>query len=191
MTTSRREFLKAAGAAAAGAVVSPAVARAQAKKGVPKEPVKIGVIAIRAGIAAPVGMAGLRGTAWWADRVNKAGGILGREVQLVTEEESNPKDTVERYRKLILQEKVEVVVGGISTGVTPGAGAGGRGDGHAVAVLGRDHPEGRGRDHAQSQVGLQERGQRGRGHRGRAPHAQVLQGHQDGGGHRQRLLLRA
>ena len=87
MTTSRREFLKAAGAAAAGAVVSPAVARAQAKKGVPKEPVKIGVIAIRAGIAAPVGMAGLRGTAWWADRVNKAGGILGREVQLVTEED--------------------------------------------------------------------------------------------------------
>ena len=118
MITSRREFLKAAGAAAAGAVASPAVARAQAKKGVPKEPVKIGVIAIRAGIAAPVGMAGLRGTAWWADRVNKAGGILGREVQLVTEEESNPKDTVERYRKLILQEKVDVVVGGISTGVT-------------------------------------------------------------------------
>src|SRR5262249_58492477 len=66
----------------------------------------------------PVGAAGLRGTAWWADRVNKAGGILGREVQLVTEEESNPKDTVERYRKLILQEKVDVVVGGISTAVT-------------------------------------------------------------------------
>jgi branched-chain amino acid transport system substrate-binding protein len=118
MTTSRREFLKAAGAAAAGVVASPAIARAQAKKGVPKEPVKIGVIAIRAGIAAPVGMAGLRGTAWWADRVNKAGGILGREVQLVTEEESSPKDTVERYRKLILQEKVDVVVGGISTAVT-------------------------------------------------------------------------
>jgi branched-chain amino acid transport system substrate-binding protein len=36
----------------------------------------------------------------------------------VVEEESNPKDTVERYRKLILQDKVEVVVGGISTGVT-------------------------------------------------------------------------
>jgi branched-chain amino acid transport system substrate-binding protein len=50
--------------------------------------------------------------------VNKAGGILGREVQIVTEEESNPKDTVERYRKLILQEKVDVVLGGISTAVT-------------------------------------------------------------------------
>ena len=46
MITNRREFLKAAGAAAAGAIVAPAVARAQAKKGVPKEPVKVGVIAM-------------------------------------------------------------------------------------------------------------------------------------------------
>src|SRR5206468_2484839 len=52
------------------------------------------------------------------ERVNKAGGILGRPVQLIVEEESNPKDTVERYRKLILQDKVEAVLGGISTGVT-------------------------------------------------------------------------
>src|SRR5262245_65950630 len=119
MTTTRREFLKVAGGAAAvSAVGFPAVARGQAKPGVPSDPVKIGVLAIRAGIAAPVGAAGVPGTEWWAERVNKSGGILGRQVQLVVEEESNPKDTVERYRKLILQEKVEVVVGGISTAVT-------------------------------------------------------------------------
>ncbi len=120
MDTSRREFLKGVGgvAAAGGVVGFPAGARAQAKKGVPSEPVKVGVLAIRAGIAAPVGAAGQRGTEWWAERVNKAGGILGRPVQLIVEEESNPKDTVERYRRLILQEKVEVVLGGISTGVT-------------------------------------------------------------------------
>ncbi len=119
MAASRREFLKTAGAAAAaGALGFPAAARAQARPGVPSDPVKIGIIAIRAGIAAPVGTAGLRGTEWWAERVNKSGGILGRQVQLVVEEESTPKDTVERYRKLILQDKVEVVIGGISTGVT-------------------------------------------------------------------------
>ena len=119
MAASRREFLKTAGAAAAvGALGFPAVARAQARPGVPSDPVKIGIIAIRAGIAAPVGTAGLRGTEWWTERVNKSGGILGRQVQLVVEEESTPKDTVERYRKLILQDKVEVVIGGISTGVT-------------------------------------------------------------------------
>src|SRR3989475_3683468 len=119
MAASRREFLKTAGAAAAvGAAGFPGMARAQAKPGVPSDPIKIGIIAIRAGIAAPVGTAGLRGTEWWADRVNKSGGILGRPVQLVVEEESTPKDTVERYRKLVLQDKVEVVIGGISTGVT-------------------------------------------------------------------------
>ncbi|HWN16964.1 MAG TPA: ABC transporter substrate-binding protein, partial [Candidatus Dormibacteraeota bacterium] len=119
MATTRRDFLKVAGAAATvGAVGFPAVALGQARPGVPSDPVKIGVLAIRAGIAAPVGQSGLRGTEWWADRVNKAGGILGRPVQLVVEEESTPKDTVERYRKLILQDKVEVVIGGISTGVT-------------------------------------------------------------------------
>jgi branched-chain amino acid transport system substrate-binding protein len=119
MATSRRDFLKVVGtAAAAGAAGFPAAAGAQARPGVPTDPVKIGIIAIRAGIAAPVGAAGLRGTEWWAERVNKAGGILGRQVQLVVEEESTPKDTVERYRKLILQDKVELVIGGISTGVT-------------------------------------------------------------------------
>ena len=86
MNSHRRAFVKGAGAfSVAAAVGFPTVARAQAKKGVPSDPVKIGVLAIRAGIAAPVGAAGLRGTEWWAERVNKAGGILGRQVQLVVE----------------------------------------------------------------------------------------------------------
>src|SRR5213083_2061429 len=115
MRTTRRSFLRLAGTAAAVATVRLDAPAALAQAG---GPVKLGVLAIRAGIAAPVGTAGLRGTEWWAERVNKAGGILGRQVQLLVEEESNPKDTVERYRKLVLQEKVEVVLGGISTGVT-------------------------------------------------------------------------
>ena len=124
MTTTRRDLLRGAGAslAAGGVLLRPRPMRAQARPGVPTEPVKIGVLSIRAGVAAPVGVAGLRGTEWWAERVNKAGGILGRRVQLVPEEESNPKDTVERYRKLILQEKVDVVVGGSSSAVGPALG---------------------------------------------------------------------
>src|SRR4029453_1100753 len=119
MATTRRGALKVLGTAGGvGAAGFPARAGAQARPGVPSDPVKIGILAIRAGIAAPVGAAGLRGTEWWAERGNKSGGILGRQVQLVVEEESTPKDTVERYRKLILQDKVEVVIGGISTGVT-------------------------------------------------------------------------
>src|SRR2546430_9907239 len=115
MRTTRRSLLRLMGAGAAAATVRPDAAPVFAEAG---GPVKIGVLPIRAGIAAPVGAAGLRSTEWWLERVNKAGGILGRPVQLIVEEESNPKDTVERYRKLILQDKVEAVLGGISTGVT-------------------------------------------------------------------------
>ncbi len=119
METSRREFLKGIGAVAVGSGVlgAPAVIQAQTRKGVPSEPVKIGVLAIRAGVAAPVGAAGQRAVEWWAERINKAGGILGRKVELILEEESSPKDTVERFRRLALQTKVDVISGGISTAV--------------------------------------------------------------------------
>ncbi len=125
MAATRREFLKGAGVtlAAGGVLPFARAAHAQARPGVPADPVKIGVLASRAGVTAPVGQAGLRGTEWWAERVNRGGGILGRRVQLVVEEETNPKDTVERYRKLVLQEKVDVVVGVISTGVSLALGA--------------------------------------------------------------------
>src|SRR5436853_7788238 len=113
MITTRRQFLTLVGGAAATAGTRLGIAPAFAQT---TGPVKIGVLAIRAGIAAPVGAAGLRGTEWWAERTNKAGGILGRQVQLVVGEESNPKDTVERYRKLVLQDKVQVVIGRIFTG---------------------------------------------------------------------------
>jgi branched-chain amino acid transport system substrate-binding protein len=103
--------LSAAGAAAGTLPLEAAPARAQAG------PVRIGVLAAKAGVTAPVGESGLRGTQWAVDRINGAGGILGRKVELVVEEESNPKDTVERFRKLVLQQKVDVVTGVVSTGV--------------------------------------------------------------------------
>jgi branched-chain amino acid transport system substrate-binding protein len=113
MTTTRRQFLALTGAAAASAALrldaAPAFAQAA--------PVKIGVLAAKAGVLAPVGESGLRGVTWATDRINAAGGILGRRVELVVEEESSPKDTVERFRKLALSDKVDVVSGAISTGV--------------------------------------------------------------------------
>jgi branched-chain amino acid transport system substrate-binding protein len=114
MRMTRRQFLKASGAVAvSGAAMRLEPVPASAQSG----PVKIGVLAAKAGVIAPVGESGLRGTQWAVERVNGAGGILGRKVELVVEEESNPKDTVERFRKLVLQAKVDVVTGVISTGV--------------------------------------------------------------------------
>lgn len=113
MGTTRRDFLKTAGGAVVVAASPLGAAPALAQSG----PVKIGVLAIKAGIAAQVGESGLRGVQYAADKINAGGGILGRKIELVVEEESSPKDTVERFRKLALQTKVDVISGCISTGV--------------------------------------------------------------------------
>jgi branched-chain amino acid transport system substrate-binding protein len=111
MTTRRRFLATVGGAAAAATGLGNATAFAQSG------PIKVGVLAAKAGVTAPVGESGLRGTQFAVDRINAAGGILGRKIELVVEEESNPKDTVERFRKLALQTKVDVITGVVSTGV--------------------------------------------------------------------------
>jgi branched-chain amino acid transport system substrate-binding protein len=113
MATSRRNFLKVLGGAAVAAGTRLEVAPAFAQAG----PVKVGVLTIKAGVGAQTGESGLRGVQWATDRINGAGGILGRKIELIVEEESSPKDSVERFRKLALQNKVDVIQGGISTGV--------------------------------------------------------------------------
>jgi branched-chain amino acid transport system substrate-binding protein len=114
MSTTRRGFLKLVGGASAALAARLDTPPAFAQAG----PVKMGVLAAKAGVTAPVGESGLRGTQYAVDRINAGGGILGRKIELVVEEESNPKDTVERFRKLALQSKVDVVTGIVSTGVS-------------------------------------------------------------------------
>src|SRR5262249_9752636 len=82
-----------------------------------------GIIAPKAGIAGTEGECGLRGTLWATDRINAEGGIAGRKVELVIEEETNPKDSIERLRKLELQDKVDWVQGIVSAGVSLAMGA--------------------------------------------------------------------
>lgn len=50
-----------------------------------------------------------------AEKINSEGGILGRKVELLMEEETTPKETLEKFKKLTIQEKAEVVLGLIST----------------------------------------------------------------------------
>jgi len=95
----RRKVIKGIGVASALTVTGgwgfPAIAQ--------NRPIKIGILAPRAGIAATIGECGLRGALFAADKINKAGGIAGRKVELIVEEETNAKDTTERFRKLVLQ----------------------------------------------------------------------------------------
>src|SRR6516164_638600 len=113
MAFSRRTVLKSAAATGALAIAQgvrmPAIAQ--------NKPVRIGILAPRSGIAAAPGENGIRATQWAADRFNASGGIAGRKIELIIEEESSPKDTIERFSRLVQQEKVDCVQGIISTGV--------------------------------------------------------------------------
>jgi branched-chain amino acid transport system substrate-binding protein len=113
MAITRRSLLTSAAAVGAlslsGGVFAPALAQ--------NKPLRIGILAPRAGIAAAPGENGIRATQWAVERFNAEGGIAGRKVELVIEEESSPKDTIERFSKLVQQDKVDCVQGIISTGV--------------------------------------------------------------------------
>lgn len=111
LTVNRRTSLKVLGAGAlAGMGLAPAYAQ--------NAPLKIGVLAPRGGVAGTVGECGLRGLQWTIEKLNAGPGIGGRKVELVIEEETSPKDSIERFRKLVLQDKVDCVQGVVSTGVS-------------------------------------------------------------------------
>ncbi len=115
MDQKRRQVLQAIGGAGAALAAQPFLtfpAFAQNK------PLRIGIIAPKAGIAGTIGECGLRGTLYAVDRINAAGGIAGRKVELIVEEETNPKDSIERLRKLVLQDQVDCVQGIVSSGVS-------------------------------------------------------------------------
>jgi branched-chain amino acid transport system substrate-binding protein len=120
MTTSRRKVLKAIGGAGALLAAQPLISFPAFAQG---KPLRIGIIAPKAGIAGTIGECGLRGTDYAVARINAAGGIAGRKIELIVEEETNPKDSIERLRKLVLQDKVDCVQGIVSSGVSLAMGA--------------------------------------------------------------------
>ncbi|MEE8302237.1 MAG: ABC transporter substrate-binding protein [Candidatus Tectomicrobia bacterium] len=114
----RREFLITAGAAlGTGAVMASAPAIVQAQQKIPKHPIKLGVIGFTSGVGAILGDAGFRATRILGEDINNSGGILGREVQFLFQDEGGgAKKVVERFNRLTLAEKCDAVLGVISTG---------------------------------------------------------------------------
>ena len=120
--TDRREFLKTAGVAglAAGGMIlgGASYVGAEKKKAIPKTPVKVAAISCLTGAAAgPFGIPGDNSYKMMADLYNKEGGILGRKIDLISlDEAGGAKTQVELARKLILEDKVDVILGYISSG---------------------------------------------------------------------------
>ena len=120
MNSKRRKLLQAIGGTGVVAAASPYMSFPALAQ---NTPLRIGIIAPKAGIAGTIGECGLRGTLFAVERINATGGIAGRKVELIIEEETNPKDSIERLRKLVLQDKVDCVQGIVSSGVSLAMGA--------------------------------------------------------------------
>jgi len=98
----------------APAVTAPAAT--EAPTAAPAPSIKIGASLPLTGDFSGPGTAAQKGYELWVDMVNKAGGLLGRQVEFkVYDNASNPDTAVADYEKLITQDKVDLVVGPFSS----------------------------------------------------------------------------
>ncbi len=111
---SRRALLCATGCAVATAMTFSLAHTAKAE-----DTIKIGLIATLSGPSAKSGEAITRGLEVAIDELNAAGGILGKQVELLSrDDESNPAKGLTAARELVQREKVAVVFGGLQTPVS-------------------------------------------------------------------------
>ena len=97
---------RAALAAGVAALASPAVVRAQA------DPIKLATLTPLTGAGGPYGPVMAKAAASVVEEVNKAGGVLGRRIVLVSEDDqTNPEAAVRAARKLIDVDKVSAIMG--------------------------------------------------------------------------------
>src|SRR5439155_1294641 len=103
----RRNFLAlAAAGAAAGThhLAFPAVVRAQ-------EPIRIGQLIPFTGFLGAIGEYGKQGATLAVEELNETGGVLGRKIELITEDEANPGVAVQKARKLIEKDRAVAIEG--------------------------------------------------------------------------------
>ena len=110
MSITRRQALKSASAAAlATALAKPAIAA--------KEPIKVGYLPAVTGPSSSTGIGITRGTELAVEEINKAGGIDGRQIELITRDtQSDPTKAVNGAAELTRAAKVNVVFGPLNSG---------------------------------------------------------------------------
>jgi branched-chain amino acid transport system substrate-binding protein len=82
------------------------------------KPYKIGTLQPLSGAGAAGGITALVGVQMAADRINKSGGINGRPIELVVaDDESKPDVARRKAEKLVVEDKVDVQVGGFLSNI--------------------------------------------------------------------------
>ena len=122
----RRKFIKSAGitgiglgaAGLLGTSIKVKKATAAQTRSIPKTPIKVASVSFLTGAAAaPFGIPGDNAYKLCADKINQEGGIMGRKIELKSFDESGGADAqVKLARKFILEDKVDVILGYISSG---------------------------------------------------------------------------
>ncbi len=111
-TLNRRTILKLSAASAATSAL-PMRAYAQG------EPIRVGILTPLTGAGGADGPRMLKAMQAVFDEVNKAGGVLGRQIQpIVEDDQTNPEAAVRAARKLIEVNKVSVIMGTWASAVT-------------------------------------------------------------------------
>jgi branched-chain amino acid transport system substrate-binding protein len=101
--------------AAAAVAASGSAAHARGSAG----PIKIGISLSLSGDFSDSGKAAQRGYKLWQNVVNAHGGILGRKVQLIVQDDtSSPTQAATNYQTFITKDKVDLVFGPFSTLLT-------------------------------------------------------------------------
>ncbi|MEA1964706.1 MAG: ABC transporter substrate-binding protein, partial [Candidatus Aerophobetes bacterium] len=84
-----------------------------------EKPISIGLLAPITGTQAVMGEDLLTGAKMAVEEVNEAGGVLGRPLKLIVEDtETRPAPGMDAARKLIGVDRVPVITGGFSSGVS-------------------------------------------------------------------------
>ena len=109
----RRAALKTGLALGVMQVAFPAVISARGET-----PIKLGMVNPLTGILSALAQSEVEGAKFAVDSLNKTGGILGREVQLLVEDSANDVGTgVQKTRKLIDRDNVTVILGDVNSGI--------------------------------------------------------------------------
>jgi len=110
--TARRRLLTGSAAMAGLAVLElgfPAIVRAQSDK------IKIGHLTPRTGFLGPLGEYAVMSITLAVEEVNAAGGVLGRQLELISEDSVNPSTASSKAQRLFERDGAAVLIGEISS----------------------------------------------------------------------------
>lgn len=81
--------------------------------------IKIGAIGPLSGPVAVYGTECINGINLAAEEINAAGGINGKKIEIISEDdEGNPEKSVNAYKKIVTKDKAKLIVGSLTSGCT-------------------------------------------------------------------------